>query len=307
MPSPSKPKLKAIVDATTSSKEGNVANYIPELAFLPSDLTAVTLRAIGKKSISYSNLDYAPVTLQSTSKLIPLIALLEDYGPEKVFSWVRVEPSGDDFASIARLDQFGPKPSNPMLNAGAIALCSHIPGKAEKRFSWLADWTTKLFDKRLSINHLVLASEKNSGDRNRSLAYLLKSNGTISSSVKETLDLYFTLCSYEATCDELIELPYILANNGINSDQKRIISEETVKYTIAIMATCGLYNESGTHMVRTGIPAKSGVSGYMFAVVPGKAGIVILSPRVNSKGNSIRGKLILEALSKQYKWHFAVP
>jgi glutaminase len=218
MKSPTKAKLAKIVKETEENKEGHVANYIPELAYLPPDLTAVCVKAMDKKIQHFENLAYDPITLQSTSKLIPLIGLLEEFGPEKVFSWVRVEPSGDDFASIARLDQFGPKPSNPMLNAGAITLCSHIPGEAERRVSWMANWVTRLFGKHLSINHLVLASEKNSGDRNRSLAYLLKSQGNLSGNVNETLDLYFSLCSYEAKVEDLIELPYILANYGMNSE-----------------------------------------------------------------------------------------
>ena len=88
---------------------------------------------------------------------------------------------------------------------------------------------------------------------------------------------------------------------------KQVISIETTKITLAIMATCGLYDETGTHMVRTGMPAKSGVSGYTIAVMPNKAGIVVLSPRVNPKGNSIRGEIMLEGLSKTMNWHFATP
>ena len=154
---------------------------------------------------------------------------------------------------------------------------------------------------------MVFASEKSTGDRNRSLAYLLHSRGNLGKYVRETLDLYFTLCSYEASLEQMLYLPTLLANAGRDPiSQKQIISEETCKITVAIMATCGLYNETGTHMVRTGIPAKSGVSGYTIASVPGKAGIVVLSPRVNPKGNSIRGEIMLEELSKEMNWHFAL-
>ena len=155
---------------------------------------------------------------------------------------------------------------------------------------------------------MVLASEKNSGDRNRSLAYLLYSQSNLGKPVDETLDLYFSLCSYEASLEHMLYLPTLLANGGRDPiNQQQIISEETCKITVAIMATCGLYNETGTHMVRTGIPAKSGVSGYTVATVPGKAGIVVLSPRVNLKGNSIRGEIMLEGLSRAMNWHIALP
>ncbi len=300
--------LEKLVHAAEFNHEGKTADYIPELANINPELTAIAVNALGEESLSYSNAVLPPVTLQSTGKMIPLIGLLEEFGEAQLFEWVKVEPSGDDFASITRLAQFGPKPSNPMLNAGAITLCSHIPGTGEQQFGWLELWVQKLFNQRLSINSLVFASEKRTGDRNRSLAYLLKSRKNLGTDITETLDLYFALCSYEATLEQMLYLPTLLANGGVDPDSgARIISRETCKTTLAIMATCGLYDETGTHMVKTGMPAKSGVSGYTMAVVPGKAGIVVLSPRINAKGNSIRGEMMLEGLSKEMDWHFALP
>ncbi|CAM2761736.1 glutaminase A [Legionella worsleiensis] len=300
--------LKELVESAELNKAGNTASYIPELANVNQELTALAVQQIGEQPLLWSNAELSPVTLQSTSKLIPLIGLLEEVGAEQLFEWVKVEPSGDDFASITRLEQFGPKPSNPMLNAGAITLCSHIPGTGEHQFGWMEHWVKKLFNEKLSINPLVYASEKRTGDRNRSLAYILKSRNNLGSDVNETLDLYFALCSYEATLEQMLYLPLLLANGGVDPQTgEQIISAQTCKITLAIMATCGLYDETGTHMVKTGIPAKSGVSGYIIGTVPGKAGIVALSPRVNAKGNSIRGELMLEGLSEAMKWHFALP
>lgn len=299
--------LEELVRQAELNQEGKTADYIPELANVNPELTAIAVTTLGGETFSYSNDTLPPVTLQSTAKLIPLIGLLEDFGEEQLFKWVEVEPSGDDFASITRLEQFGPQPSNPMLNAGAITLCSHIPGTGEQQFGWLEQWIQKLFNQRLSINPLVFASEKRTGDRNRSLAYLLKSRNNLGMDVSQTLDLYFALCSYEATVEQMLYLPILLANGGLDPvSGERIISPSTCKITLAIMATCGLYDETGRHMVKTGMPAKSGVSGYTVAVVPGKAGVVVLSPRVNAKGNSIRGELMLEGLSKAMDWHFAL-
>ncbi len=300
--------LKQLVETAEKNQEGHTADYIPELTNVDDNLTALAVQPIKGEPLIYSNMPLPRVTLQSTSKLIPLIGLLEEYGPEQVFEWVRVEPSGDEFASITRLEQFGPKPSNPMLNAGAIVLCSHIPGVGEEQLAWLEKWIHLTFGQRLAINPLVFASEKRTGDRNRSLAYLLNSRGNLGKRVQETLDLYFTLCSYEASLEQLLYLPTLLANRGCDPHTgKAIFSKETCEITLAIMATCGLYDESGTHLVRTGMPAKSGVSGYTIAVVPGKAGIAALSPRVNAKGNSVRANIMLEALSKTMDWHFAIP
>lgn len=300
--------LQTIVEHAEKNQDGDTANYIPELANVNKDLTAIAVKPLDKDSVLYSNVPLQYVTLQSTAKMIPLIGLLEECGPEQLFEWVKVEPSGDEFSSIIRLERYGPKPSNPMLNAGAITLCSHIPGEGEQQFAWLEHWVQKLFNRRLGINPLVFASEKRTGDRNRSLAYLLHSRQRLGTPVTETLDLYFTLCSYEASLEHMLYLPTLLANGGKDpATGEQIISVETCQITVAIMATCGLYDETGTHMVRTGMPAKSGVSGYTIAVVPGKAGIAVLSPRVNKKGNSIRGEIMLEALSKAMNWHFAIP
>jgi glutaminase len=300
-------KLNKLVKTSLENRSGRLANYIPELASVPEDYVSLTVQALGEEAVTVATEKNRKLTLQSSAKLIPLIGLLEEFGPKKVFSWVKVEPSGDDFASIARLDQFGPKASNPVINAGAITLCSFIPGEGEKKLAWLEDWFQKLFADPLSVNNLVLASEKRTGDRNRSLAYLLKSNGVIKSSVKETLETYFTLCSHQAEPERLIQLPYLLANDGKNQNGERIISSSTVQQTLAIMATCGLYNESGTNMVRTGMPAKSAVSGIILAVSPAKGAIVVASPKVNDKGNSVRGNQLLETLSNDYRWHFAAP
>ncbi len=297
--------LNQAINIAKNNINGKVADYIPELASTPEDIMAVAVRTLDGETYFAGDQYTSGVTLQSVAKLVVLIGLLEETGANAVFSWLRVEPSGDDFNSIARLDQFGPLPSNPMLNAGAIALCDHIPGEAEQQYAWLEGWMHRLFGEKLHIDRKVLASEKRTGDRNRSLAYLLKDNRTIEGNVEAILDTYFCLCAFKANPLQASHLPMLLANNGIDLNGKRIISHETVKQVLAIMATCGLYNESGTHLVRTGMPAKSSVSGFILAVAMRQAGIAVFSPRVNPKGTSIRGELILEYLSTQLAWHFA--
>lgn len=291
--------------ASLKNSDGSVANYIPELASVDTEYTAVALTTNDGKTYTAGDDPKQKFTLQSTAKLIILIGLLEEYGLSKVLSWTRVEPSGDDFASIARLDQFGPMPSNPMLNAGAITLCSYIPGPAEERVGWLENWIKKLFGAKLSINAGVFASEKRTGDRNRSLAYLLKSSNLLQGEVKDVLETYFCLCSFEADVVQASYLSMILANGGKNAAGEQVISRETTQDVVAIMATCGLYNESGTHLVKTGMPAKSGVSGFILAVAPRYAGIATISPRVNRKGTSMRGEIILTHIKQNTDWHFA--
>jgi glutaminase len=286
------------------NQEGRVADYIPELASVNQEELALSIRTLdGEFYSAGDSLDHG-VTLQSTAKLVLLIGMLEEFGAEQVFSWVRVEPSGNDFNSVARLDQFGPYPSNPMVNAGAIALCDHIPGQAEEQLAWLSKWMQICFNEKLYVDPTVFASERRTGHRNRSLAYLLKSNAMLSHTVDEVLEAYFCLCSFVTSVNQASYLPMLLANGGVNLTGERLISHQTVQDTLAIMATCGMYNESGTHLVKTGMPAKSGVSGFILASAMNKAGVSVYSPRVNAKGTSVRGAIILEHLSKKLKWHF---
>ncbi len=296
--------LKDAVKNVQDNHEGEVASYIPELAASPVDYTSIALTLIDGKQHSAGDDANVLFTLQSAAKLVILIAMLEEFGEDKVFSLVRVEPSGADFNSVARLDQFGPKPSNPMLNSGAILLCCHVPGETEERFAWLDAWMEKLFMAKLSINSKVFASERRTGDRNRALAYLLKSNGLIQGGINDLLETYFYLCSFEASPLQASYLPMLLANQGYcpNRDEQ-IISQRTARIVTAIMATCGMYNESGRHLVRTGMPSKSSVSGYILSVAPGHGGFAAMSPRVNPKGTSIRSEIMLQSVAEKLDWY----
>lgn len=293
------------VESSRRNSDGKQANYIPELESFPPEYTSACIRMLDNTEYYAGDSTEQKLTLQSVSKLVVFLGILEEQGPATVATMVRSEPSGDDFASVARLDQFGPVPSNPMLNAGAIALCSAIPGNVEDKLTWLDNWMAKLFNSNLHSNVKVFASERRTGDRNRALAYLLKSNGILGDDIETALDTYFHLCSFEATTSQASYFSMLLANLGRSPDGEQIFSRQTALQVISVMATCGLYNESGRHLVRTGMPAKSGVSGMIIACVPGVAGIAVASPRVNRKGTSIRGELILESLSNELGWHFA--
>ena len=288
------------------NNEGSVADYIPELAQVDPSKLSATVRLADGSVVSSGDKSYT-FTLQSTAKLVVLIALLEEFGQEKVFSWINAEPSGYSFSSISQLDKIGTLPSNPMLNAGAIALCSHIPGDLQARAAWLDKWIEKLFGVPLQVNGKVFASERATSDRNRSIAYLLKSKKLLALGVEEVLETYCYLCSYE--CNTLISshLSMLLANGGRDADGNQIFSEETNNIVVAIMATCGLYDESGMYLVKTGMPAKSGVSGLIIASATGRGGIAVYSPLINDKGGSIRGHIVIERISRALGWHFASP
>lgn len=288
------------------NQEGALANYIPELERVDPNKTSLAVKFTSGDILTAGDAKDHYFTLQSVAKMIVLAGLLEEEGAEKVISWTGMEPTGRAFASISQLEKFGPVPANPFVNSGAIALCNRIPGaQVEDKLQWLNHWTEKLFDTPLPVNQEVFESEYRTGDRNRAIAYLLKSNGVLRGDVDETLRVYFTLCSYQANVIEAAHLPMLLANGGRDAKGQQVLSSATCKYIIAVMATCGLYDSSGSHLVQTGMPAKSGVSGLMVAVALGHAGIATSSPRLDSKGTSIRGGIMLRSLSNALNWHFA--
>ena len=299
-------KLNEAVEESLTITGGEPANYIPELANSDANVVGAAVHLSDGTEIVAGETS-TEFTLQSVAKLIVLIGLMEEYGEEKIFSWISAEPTGFSFSSIAQVDRYGPIPSNPMVNAGAMALCSHIPGDTQARALWLDQWTERLFGQSLMVNGKVFASERATGDRNRAIAYLLKSSKVITLSVDETLETYFYLCSYQANVKIASYLPNLLANGGVAPNGQRIISERTSNCVVSIMATCGLYDESGMHLVRTGMPAKSGVSGLMIAVATGRGGIAAFSPPLNKKGGSVRGHYILSKMSRDLDWHFAAP
>lgn len=297
--------LHDAVQLARANEEGELASYIPELAAMPPELTSAAIMLCdGTRFVAGDHAQHR-FTMQSVAKVLLLAGFLEELGEQKIFSWLNAEPSGLPFSSATQLDIFGPVPANPLINAGAILLCSKITGDRATRLGWLEHWGEKLLGSTVKANQKVFQSEMATGDRNRALTYLMKSNGVIQGEVEEILTTYFHLCSLEIEIVQAANLGMILANGGKSPAGATLLSERTVANVVAVMATSGLYDESGMHLLRTGLPAKSGVSGLIVAVATGMAGIAVCSPRVNSKGGSVRGHIILEHLSQQLGWHFA--
>jgi glutaminase len=301
-------RLDEAVSVASTCDDGKPATYIPELAHADVSCTSAAVTLMDGQCIGAGHHATHRFTLQSSAKLLLLSGLLEDQGERAVFEAVGKEPSGGSFAGIARLETHGPMPANPLVNAGAIALCGLLGGNLEDRLGWLERWIQPLYGARLPVNQRVLASERRTGDRNRALAYLLKSNGVLRGDVDDTLEVYFTLCSYEGGVEDVSRLGAVLASGGVASHSgERVLSRRNASIIVSLMATCGMYDESGAYLAATGLPAKSGVSGIIVAVAPGRAGIAVASPRINKNGGSVRGHLVLRTLSQELGWHFAAP
>lgn len=271
---------------------GKPASYIPELAHAPADALGVTIMAPDGQKISAGECGHA-FTLQSISKVFTLLLALMDQGEEGVFRKVGMEPTGDDFNSMLKLELVEPGiPFNPLINAGAIVISSLIRGRTpeEKTERILTFFRTIAGDASLTYNQAVYASESATAHRNRSLAYFLKDNRVLEEDVEEVLDVYFKHCSIEVNCHHIARMALVLALNGKEPDTGReLIPRRYVQIAKSFMITCGMYNASGEFAIRVGLPAKSGVAGGILALVPGKYGIGVVGPALNDKGNSVAG------------------
>ena len=295
--------LDTIIDKNRHwTKEGNVASYIPELSKADGEALGMCVTTLDGEEFFAGDYE-TKFTIQSISKVVTLMLAIIDNGVEYVFSKIGMEPTEAAFNSIINLENNNDqKPLNPMINAGAIATVSLISGDtAEEKFNRILKFTRKITgNPDININESVYASEKATGDRNRSLAYFMKSTGVIEGDVEDVLEVYFRQCSMEVNCRDIARIGAMLANAGvIISNNERVISREATRIIKTIMVTCGMYDASGNFAVHIGIPAKSGVGGGIMAAVPRRMGIGVIGPALDDKGNSIGGIKVLEELSRE--------
>ncbi|WP_341528197.1 glutaminase A [Nostoc sp. UHCC 0302] len=297
--------LKELHSKYKSMQEGAVANYIPELAKVNPDLFSICIVTVDGQV--YEVGDYEQLfTIQSISKVFAYGLALEDHGLDYVLTRVGVEPTGDAFNAIV-LDEQSKRPYNPMVNAGAIATTSLIKGSGPtERLNRMLDMFRRYIgrDRDVFVDISAFTSERSTGHRNRAMAYLMLNFGMIDRNIEEALDLYFQQCAVIVNCQDLALMAATLANRGINPITKeQAVDSRYIKDILSVMYTCGMYNFAGEWAYKVGIPAKSGVCGGILAVVPHKMGIGVFSPRLDARGNSVRGVKVCEELSQQLGLH----
>lgn len=284
-------------------RSGSVADYIPELSLANPDWCAVALASL--QGHSYVAGDAAqPFTLQSISKPFVYALALADLGLERVASRVGAEPSGEAFNAIS-LEAGTGRPANPMINAGAMMATSLVrASNAAERFERIRQCLSAFAGRSLSVDEAVFASEMETGDRNRALAYLMRSAGALQGSVNECVEVYFRQCAISVTTRDLAIMAATLANGGVNPMTGiDVVGDRIAGHVLSVMATCGMYDFSGEWLLHVGLPAKSGVSGGIIAVSPGQFGIGVFSPRLDRHGNSVRGADMLRELSDRFDLH----
>ena len=285
-----------------AAARGRVATYIPELAKADPNAFGMYLLAPDGYSLSYGESD-TRFSIQSICKVVILAASLKHFGFKETFSHVMMEPSGDSFNSILKLDLADDRPYNPMINAGAIEIASLLVN--EVGYDELLDETRALcMDKDIALDESVFRSEFETGDRNRAIAYLLKSKGMLMGDPDKTLDLYFRMCSLSVNAKSLAGLGLVIANDGVDPfTLERLIDEEDVRTLKIIMFTCGMYDYSGKFGMNAGVPGKSGVGGGVVCAARGPLGLGFYGPALDAFGNSSAAVKAMVHISSKLKLH----
>lgn len=298
MHSPIQRYLETLHEQVKGLRTGDVAQYIPELARVAPDGFGICIVTLD--GVAYATGDSDQLfTIQSISKPFVYATALMDRGQEHVSRRVGVEPSGDAFNSISLDPQTG-APLNPMINAGAIAATSMVGGDTpEEQWERIHRSLGIFAGRELAVDEVVYQSESRTGARNRAIAWMLKNFGIIEVEPMAPLENYFRQCSVQVSCRDLAYMAATLANGGTHPlTCISALPAGDVARVLSVMASCGMYDYSGSWLYEVGIPAKSGVGGGIIAVLPGRFGIGIYSPRLDAKGNSARGIEVCKRLSR---------
>ena len=295
--------LNALHQKYQALDEGAVATYIPELAKADPDWFGICVVTTDGYAYAVGESD-RHFTVQSVSKPAVYAAALADRGRAAVLRRVGVEPSGEAFNSISLDPQTG-APLNPMINAGAIATTGPLAGAtAVEQWERIAEVMSTFCGRSLTVDGAVYRSESESGFRNRAIAWMLKNFGIIEGDPMPVLENYFRQCSILVTCRDLAFMAATLANGGVHPRTgKRAVPADEIQAVLSIMATCGMYDYAGSWLYEVGLPAKSGVSGGVIAVMPGRFGVAIFSPRLDENGNSARGIAVCREISREFGLH----
>jgi glutaminase len=302
--SPLRAELKALHERYAALDEGDIATYIPELAKADPSWFGICVVTAEGETFAFGDVAQA-FTIQSISKPFVYGLALQTHGREATLARVGVEPTGDAFNSIVKLDEKSKRPHNPMVNAGAIAAASLITGSDPvQRLNRLLDTFRRYVGHDVNVDMAVFTSERATGHRNRAIAHLMRNFGMIGDDIEESLDLYFKQCSILVNCRDLAVMAATLANDGVNPlTGEHAVDGTYVRDILSVMYTCGMYDYAGEWAYRVGLPAKSGVSGGVIAVAPRRAGIAVFSPRLDERGNSVRGIKVCEELSHRFGLH----
>jgi glutaminase len=283
-----------------SNAEGENSTVYPALHRVPNDLFGVCVAGTSGNVYAVGDAEYE-FTIMSVSKPFVFALVCQELGAEDARQKIGVNATGLAFNSLAGIERNPDGRTNPMVNSGAIATTSLVPGAIfEAKWKFIHEGLSRFAGRTLSINDEVYVSASETNYRNQSIARLLQSYGRIYIDPAQAVDLYTKQCSLNVSAKDLAVMGATLADGGVNPITKeRVIDAPVCHYALAVMTTAGLYETSGDWLFDIGLPGKSGIGGGIVTVSPGKGGLGTFAPPLDSAGNSVKGQLVAKFLSRQ--------
>jgi glutaminase len=299
-------EIQAALDAAHAKyktlQEGKNADYIPALAKVDPNIFGIALVTPDGKVYTAGDVK-SEVSIQSISKVFTMAKVMEEQGPEAIASTIGVDATGMRFNSIVSIEfsqkALGGPEMNSLVNPGAIATTSLVKGATrDEVWKSILGFYSDFAGRPLSVNQEVFKSEADTNQRNQAIGYLMYAYGYIKANPMQATDVYTEQCSVSVGAKDLATMAATLANAGKNPvTGKQVMKPANVPHVLAVMATAGLYDDSGKWLYRTGLPGKSGVGGGLIAVSPGKFGIAVVSPPLDEAGNSVRAQKAIADVS----------
>ena len=298
-----KAALQAAYDKYKDLQEGKNADYIPALAKVDSKIYGIALVTTDGKVYTTGDVD-SKVSIQSISKVFTMAKVIEDQGPDAIVKRIGVDATGMRFNSIVAVEfaqkALGGPEINPLVNPGAITATSMVKEGSGRDEVWktILDYHSDFAGRPLDVDQEVFKSEAATNQRNQAIGQLMYAYEFIKSNPQQATDVYTEQCAIAVNAKDLAVMAGTLANGGKNPvTGKQVLATANVPKVLAVMATAGLYDDSGKWYYRTGLPAKSGVGGGIIAVSPGKFGIAVVSPPLDDAGNSVRAQKAIADVS----------
>jgi glutaminase len=299
---PDKAEIEGALNAAYTKykglQEGANADYIPALAKVDSNLYGIALVTVDGKVYTAGDIK-SEVSIQSISKVFTMALVMKETGADSIFNNMGVDATGQAFNSIVAVEQYKGAEMNPLVNAGAITATSMVSGKSrDEIWNKILKYYEEFAGRKLAVNEEVFKSESDTNQRNQAIAALMYAYGHIKDNPARATDIYTEQCSVSVNAQDLATMAATLANGGTNPvSGKAVLPEQFIPKVLAVMATAGLYDDSGKWLFNTGLPAKSGVGGGLIAVSPGRFGIAVISPPLDSAGNSVRAQKAIADIS----------
>src|SRR5262247_2772943 len=290
--------MKAAYDKYKNLKEGANADYIPALAKVDSNIYGIAIVTVDGQVHTMGDIK-SEVSIQSISKVFTMAKVMEEQGVDSIENNMGVDATGQVFNSIVAVEQYKGSEMNAMVNPGAITATSMISGGSrDEIWNKIIAWYSDFAGRPLAVNQEVFKSEAETNQRNQAIAMLMYAYGHIKDNPLQACDIYTEQCAVNVNAKDLAMMAATLANGGKNPvTHKQCMKSENVPEVLAVMATAGLYDDSGKWLYHTGLPAKSGVGGGILAVSPGKFGIAVISPPLDAAGNSVRAQKAIADIS----------